>query len=329
MLDYLPEIVVDELAAPASKRRRLDTHHTGGVAIESACNASKCEPSPQVTPILSTRATTEEICENTLVCYGMVRRILLGFTVYAYIAQISDLAVNIPLHHVASPVLTQHPLHFEPPRTLCCGGVDTPVGRLDDYGGELLLRLVADDELVLQFVLSSAPIAPITEKKLPKDASQFLGVTIYGPRRRFSDVGDFMTKAGCYLDDPVGCDFDVPYMNPQCLFSFHERPPMTFELLQPQHPHMENFARASLDILSGFETTDGLELSANPTALRTELKMYVICREIGESANNKLTGIRNKHLPSSEDGNKVCIQTRMALVYGSERRVKDGLRAYC
>ncbi|PZD31108.1 hypothetical protein A1F97_09928 [Pyrenophora tritici-repentis] len=82
-----------------------------------------------------------------------------------------------------------------------------------------------------------------------------------------------MTQAGCYLDDPVGCDRNVPYMNPQCLFSLHERPPMTFELLPLQQPHIDNFAQASLDVLSGFETTDDLELSANPTALRTELKV--------------------------------------------------------
>jgi hypothetical protein len=74
---------------------------------------------------------------------------------------------------------------------------------------------------------------------------------------------------------------------------------MTYELQPLQHPHISNFTRASLDILSGFETTDDLELSAHPTALRTELKLYVICRAKGDAANTEATGISDKHLRSS------------------------------
>ncbi|EUC36252.1 hypothetical protein COCCADRAFT_23992 [Bipolaris zeicola 26-R-13] len=98
-----------------------------------------------------------------------------------------------------------------------CGVADAPIGRLDDFAGELLLRLVDDDDLILQFLLSSTPITPAAERKSAKNASKFLRVIIYGPRCRLNDVGDFMTQAGCYLDDPVGCDRNVPYMNPQSL----------------------------------------------------------------------------------------------------------------
>jgi hypothetical protein len=307
MLTYLPEIVIDDLAAPASKRRRLNYPHAEGVAIESARNASDCVSSARTTPTPSICATVEEICENTLVCYGMI----------------SDLKVHRSLHHVASSISTQHAIRFEPPRTLHYGIVDTPAGRLDDYGGELLQRLVADDELILQFVLSSAAIAPTTEKKLLKDSLQYLGVTIYGPRRRFSDVGDFMTQAGCYLDDPVGCDRNVPYMNPQCLFSLHEPPPMTFDLLQQlQHPEVDNFSRASLDVLSGFETTDDFELSANPTALRTELKVhqrqaltFFLRRERGMHPNKDGFGV---WLRKTSDEQTTCVFLGIfsILVYG-------------
>jgi hypothetical protein len=195
--------------------------------------------------------------------------------------------VNIPLHYGASPASTQHPIRFQPPRTLYCGIADTLAGRLDDYGGELLLRLVADDELILQFILSSAPIAPTIGRRISKESLQFLGVIVYGPKYRSSDAGEFMTQAGCFLDDPVGCDRNVFYINPQCLFSFHERPPTTFELFQLPKPHTENFTRAAIDVLSGFETTNDFELTANPTALRTELQVYVICRGINELANIK------------------------------------------
>jgi hypothetical protein len=74
---------------------------------------------------------------------------------------------------------------------------------------------------------------------------------------------------------------------------------MTFELSPLQQPHIDNFTRASFDILSAFETTDDLELSANPTALRTELKLYVIYRAKGDAAKTEAAGIRDKHFLSS------------------------------
>jgi hypothetical protein len=276
MLTRLPEIVVDDFAALAPKRRCLNTPRAESVTLEGICNASDCESSARTTSTPPTCAVAEEICDNTLVCYGMVCRLLVGFVVHAHSTQISDLKVHNPLHHAASPTSTQHTIRFEPPRTIHRGNANAPVGRLDDYGGELLRRLVADDELILQLVLFSTPIVPPTERRTLKDTLQYLGVTIYGPRRRFCDVGDFMTRANCFLDDPVGCDRNVPYMNPQCLFSLHEQPPMTFDLMQLQQPHTDSFSRASLDILSGFETTDDLDSSASPTALRTELKECVI-----------------------------------------------------
>ncbi|CAN9079730.1 unnamed protein product [Alternaria alternata] len=49
---------------------------------------------------------------------------------------------------------------------------------------------------------------------------------------------------------------------------------MTFGLLSLQQPHVGDFTRDSLDVLSGFETTDDFEPSAKPTALRTELKPH-------------------------------------------------------
>jgi hypothetical protein len=75
MRKCLPDIVIDDVAAPPSKRQRLNAPHAGGVATESACNASERESlSRTTTPLSSTCATAKEICENTLVCYGMVRR---------------------------------------------------------------------------------------------------------------------------------------------------------------------------------------------------------------------------------------------------------------
>ena len=278
MPEYPPQIVIEDVAAPASKRRRLNTPLAGGLTTQRACDTLGYELSSSTTPIPSIYATTEGIHDDDLVCYGMVRHILLIMMANAYIAQYSGLAMNVPPNHIASPPSTQGPISFEPPRTIRYGVGDASVGWLDNYGSKLLSTLAADNEFILQLVTLSIPITPKTERKMLKDAMS-LGVIIYGPKYRFSHVGDFMTQAGCYLDDPVGCDRNVPYMNPQYLCSLHEEPSMTFELSQLQQTVVENFSRASLDVLSGFETTDDFDLSDTPTALRTKLKMYVTCND--------------------------------------------------
>jgi hypothetical protein len=50
---------------------------------------------------------------------------------------------------------------------------------------------------------------------------------------------------------------------------------MTYTLPRLQQQSINDFTQASGDILSGFETTDVIEESADPSALRTRLKPYV------------------------------------------------------
>jgi len=83
MSKYSTGLVNDEHVTPASKRRRVNATHND-VAVENTSDKSK--PSTRPIPILSKFATAEEIGEETLVCYGMVRRVLLRYRVYAYIA---------------------------------------------------------------------------------------------------------------------------------------------------------------------------------------------------------------------------------------------------
>jgi hypothetical protein len=199
-----------------------------------------------------------------------------------------------------APSCTQETVFFTPSRELRrCPSADL-VGHLDNYAGEVLSRLAADDELLLQLTFSAFPMAVELDTKPPKGTVGFLAITIYGPRRRFGDVGHFMTQCSYYLEDPTGCDWNVPYMNPQCLFSLHEHPPMTFDLPQVQHHTVDDFTRTPSDILAGFETTDRLAEAATPTALRTALQAYV--RKT--AGYNLLTwtlqiAIRDKPSPSS------------------------------
>lgn len=91
----------------------------------------------------------------------------------------------------------------------------------------------------------------------------------------FDHVRCFITKCGYYLQDPVGCGLNVPYLNPQCLGSLHESPILTFDLAEVPHKSVDDVTRTPVDILAGFETTDSFEEAPTPTALRTTLKPYV------------------------------------------------------
>lgn len=148
-------------------------------------------------------------------------------------------------------------------------------GRLDDYAGEVLSRLTADDELILQLTFSASPLATESDTKSPQGTVGSLGIIIYGPKRRSGDIGHFMIQCGYYLEDPTGCDRNVPYMNPQCLFSLHEHLPMTFDLPPVQQQNINNFTPFLSDILAGFETTNRLPVADTPTAIRTILQAYV------------------------------------------------------
>jgi hypothetical protein len=175
----------------------------------------------------------------------------------------------------APAALDHEAVLFTPPQSLHRCSNDDLIGQSDINTGEILSRLAADDELQLQLTLYTSRIGAESGARPVTASSRFLEITIYGPRSRLSDVGDFVTRCCCYLDDPYECDRNVPYMNPQCLFTIHERPQMTYDLCRHQHQALTDFAQSSSDVLKDFETTDRFEEAADPAALLTTLQAYV------------------------------------------------------
>ena len=270
MLAPAPAIVVenavrdafwDDTLAP-SKRRRLEP--LGDIANE--VNAPW---------LLGPPAEPPTICGSTIVCFGMVGLSLLDGILSAHAPQIEDRPVMALSETTVIPSCTQETVFFTNDRELrrCINGA--LVGRLVGHSGEVLSRLAEDDELILRLAFSTSLMAPGLDTKPPKGTVGFLGIIVYGPGHRSSDVGYFMTQCGYYLEDPIGCEWNVPYINPQCLFSLHELPPMTFDLPRIQQNSVDHLTSTPSDILAGFETTHHLLEAATPTALRTRLKPYV------------------------------------------------------
>ncbi|KAF2833695.1 hypothetical protein CC86DRAFT_461991 [Ophiobolus disseminans] len=253
MSDLVPNIMIEHVAGPPLKRRRLNVP-----PLDAAGNSPCLLEVDTAAPTPSDFTAHGHICEDTIVCFGMI----------------IDQPVTGPADGALSPSLAHETIVYEPPHTLRhSNGIDI-FGQLHARAGEILRILAADGELILQLALSAFPIAAEPDTKLSQRATRFLGIIIYGPRHRFSDVGDFVTKCGHFLEDPIGCNRNAPYMNPQCLFSLHESPPMTYDLQHMQQQSVDTFTRTSADILAVFETTDSIKESDNPTALRTCLKAY-------------------------------------------------------
>ncbi|KAH7068352.1 SNF2 family N-terminal domain-containing protein [Paraphoma chrysanthemicola] len=157
--------------------------------------------------------------------------------------------------------------------TVVCFGMER-LGKPAGHMSEVLSRLVDDTELEYQLTLRREAIGPVQGKKLARRMLGYLSIIIYGPKYRFEDVGDFMTQCKCFLQDPSGCDRDVPYMNAQCLFSIHETPATTSSLSRTPEHSIEDFTQTFQDIFEGFETTDSLEETPTPASLRTSLQKH-------------------------------------------------------
>jgi SWI/SNF-related matrix-associated actin-dependent regulator of chromatin subfamily A3 len=187
-----------------------------------------------------------------------------------------------------------------------------PIGTPDDHTSGILQRLVADPELVSQLTLRNDALISNNRTKSKGRLVGYLSIIIYGPRNYLKSVGDFMTQCGRYLEDPIGCDHNVPYLNPQCLFSMHGNPPMTFDLMDAIDMGAEDKTDYS-DILAGFETPDILSETPTPDLLQTTLKPYV------DGNVHKVTSTHIKAQTSAK-GAHILLETR-ARTTSNRRRV--------
>ena len=169
-----------------------------------------------------------------------------------------------PAHHSPAP----EPSFLGPNSTVHRRVDGSNIGRLEDCASEVMAKLAADGEIELQLDYTTEE----SEKSRRKTAAYFLQVILYGPKRLADDVGDFIAKCGYYLQDPLGCARNVPYLNPQRLSSLDGCLPMTFDLQQERHYRIEEFTRSADDILANFETTEVFEKAKTPCALRTNLQ---------------------------------------------------------
>lgn len=144
------------------------------------------------------------------------------------------------------------------------------VGKLEDRAFKCLFKFSGEEYIGIQFMLKT-----VMCQRYRKRAAGPVGLAaaiIYGPEYLSEDVGDFLDRCDYVLQDPFGCDLNVPYKNPHCLSTLFETPRMTSELRSPDLDHNKLTLSNSLQAL---ETTGDLPEWPQPAALKTELHQYV------------------------------------------------------
>ncbi|KAI9710148.1 MAG: hypothetical protein M1820_002950 [Bogoriella megaspora] len=266
MLPQAPSISLEDVFIQRSKRRRFEapvvTQLSSWVGERSRQPSKHSDPEKEAAeydPVSHSNAqyggNADPITEAATVCFGMV----VGLT------------LNAVPHLVSHRDTILSPVYVEPGGTVHHSFDQSKVGTLEAHAAEMISRIASDGELVL--VMScSLPTNGNTSRR--RRAIGSLDAILYGPKGRADDVGDFVEKCGYYLQEPSGCDRNVPYCNPQCLSSLDEPLPMTFDLRKQICHTVHDFVGETNNVLSDFETTEILAESQTPSALYTELQVH-------------------------------------------------------
>lgn len=109
------------------------------------------------------------------------------------------------------------------------------------------------------------------------DLQYLLNAIIYGPRNFAQGVGDYLAKCKMYLQDPLRCDRDVPYLNPHLLTRTDDVVMTSSLKAEPDVSSMTQGVvtmEASKDLFSQNCDDSHLQLTDPPHQLQTGLYRY-------------------------------------------------------
>lgn len=164
---------------------------------------------------------------------------------------------------------------MDPDRENCLSNLEHgPVAALDDPTAWELFSALRDEvgvEIQLQIYLTNRPeSSPKTPQHTRKpDRLPILVANIYGSTDLFEDVGNFLQENDRYLQDPKGCDRNVPYRNPHTMTGLDAVPQWTSRFDSPLNECEK--IKHTTGLLDGLQTEEVLLESETPPALKTTL----------------------------------------------------------
>lgn len=122
-------------------------------------------------------------------------------------------------------------LQFSPPNHLVSNGVC--IANLEDRSAQIAQPLEDDSSIDLQIVPAHSAIRILKRHKsrsVQQPTMMSFSIVLYGLRSISEDVGRFCQACDVYLQDPRGCDRNVPYCNPHYLRTEQNDCLTTFEI---------------------------------------------------------------------------------------------------
>jgi len=166
-------------------------------------------------------------------------------------------------------------LHFSQPNLLYQVGRESNFGELDDRTAKILTSLASEEGICFQISCRTisrraAPGKKGSRKPGANELQYVMNTIVYGSQNLRDPVGDYLTKCGVHLQDPIDCDRNVPYSNPHILSRTDELV-MTASLLSlSTTPEIEKII-AQEDLFSELSSDSHLSLTDAPEAIATPL----------------------------------------------------------
>jgi hypothetical protein len=151
----------------------------------------------------------------------------------------------------------------------------TEFGELNERIAQVLVNIGSEEGISFEIYCRTinrraAPAKKGRRKTGTNELQYVMNAIIYGPDEICDATGEYLAKCGVYLQDPLHCDRDVVYSNPQML-PWTQEIVMTSTLACPSAtPEIEKVASGE-DLFSELSTDDHLSLTEAPDAVLTPL----------------------------------------------------------
>jgi hypothetical protein len=211
-----------------------------------------------------------------LLCFGMVCEEQLSVrALNNQILQVSDVPItsyHSSLMDFGQPKIS---LSFQKPNHLYQIDHGRLFGELDNRTAEILTKIDSEGGIELQIYCRTinrraAPGKKGSRKPGGNELQYVMNVIIYGSEDVRDGVGEYLVKCGMYLQDPIDCDRNVVYSNPQFLCRTEEHI-MTYELASLNAEPEVQKAISKDDIFSERSCDDHLSLTEAPDAINKAL----------------------------------------------------------
>jgi hypothetical protein len=189
--------------------------------------------------------------------------------------QLSDIPITALQSSLLSLGTSTTDLDFSKPNKLFQKDRTQQFGEVDDRTAEVLANLLKEDGIAFQIYCRTikrraAPGKKGTRKVGTNELQYVMNTIIYGTENLCNPVGKYLTKCGIYLQEPVNCDRDVKYSNPQVL-SRTNQIVTTFSLMSLDETPEEEVAIPTDELFFELSSDAHLSLTEAPESISTQL----------------------------------------------------------